>query len=44
LDVNYISKNYNFVDQIVPQMKKLALDAIKSSYLKLSPKRLEHNF
>ena len=29
---------------MLPQMKAICLEAVKSSYLKLSPKRLKHNF
>jgi hypothetical protein len=37
LDTVYPSKNYNFAEQILPEIRRLSLNAIKSSYLKLSP-------
>lgn len=44
LDNNFPKKNYKFESQILPQMKSICLDAVKSSCLKLSPQRLKHNF
>jgi tubulin polyglutamylase TTLL1/tubulin monoglycylase TTLL3/8 len=37
-------KKYNFKEQILPQMKKMATDAAKSVYLKVSSKQQMHNF
>jgi tubulin monoglycylase TTLL3/8 len=44
LDSNYSKEKYNLEQQILPKMKKIALDSIKSSFVRLSPERLKHNF
>ena len=40
---NYSGK-YNFKDKILPEMKQIALDSVKSIYLSMAPKRQMHNF
>jgi hypothetical protein len=37
LDMNYNGKRYNFKEQILPDMKKMATDAAKSVFTKVSP-------
>lgn len=44
LDATYPKKKYNFEKQILSEMKAISIDAVRSSYLKLSPQRLKHNF
>ena len=43
LDSNYKDK-YNFEEEILPKMKAIALDAVKSVFVKISPERKMHNF
>jgi hypothetical protein len=40
LDTTYHKKNYSFERQILPKMKQIATDAVKSVFLKLSPSNL----
>jgi hypothetical protein len=44
LDVTYPNKHYSINNQILPKMKDIGRDAVKSAFLKLSPNNLEHNF
>lgn len=46
LDSTYKDKKdkYRFEEMILPKMKEIALDAIKSTFVKLSPERFKHNF
>ena len=44
LDTKYPKKEYSFEAQIIPKMKKVATDAVRSAYLKLSPSHKENNF
>lgn len=44
LDSVYPNKHYSFAEQIMPKMREIGRDAIRSAYLKLSPSNLEHNF
>jgi tubulin polyglutamylase TTLL1 len=37
LDMNFNGKRYNFKEQILPKMKKMATDAAKSVFTKVSP-------
>jgi hypothetical protein len=42
--MNYSQKKYNFRNTILPQMKKMATDAAKSVYTKISPGNQINNF
>jgi len=44
LDTTYPKDDYDFEEQILPKMKSICLDAVKSSFVKLSPERYKHNF
>ena len=44
LDAKYPKKDLNFENKILPKMKQVATDAVKSAYLKLSPENKENNF
>ena len=44
LDTNHQKEKYSFDDQILPRMKEIAADAIRSTYIKINPERLKHNF
>lgn len=44
LDTVYPKKKYSFARQILPRMKQIATDAVKSVALKIAPGNLEHNF
>ena len=35
---------YNFRERIIPEMKEMALDSVKSIYLSMAPDRQMHNF
>jgi hypothetical protein len=38
------TKKYNFKEQILPQMKKMGSDAVRSVFTKISPGNLMNNF
>jgi hypothetical protein len=44
LDQRYPDKKINFYESIYPKMRSVARDAVRSSYLRLDPRKLEHNF
>ena len=44
LDINHHGKKYSFREQILPQMRKMATDAVRSVYTKISPRNLMNNF
>jgi hypothetical protein len=44
LDTTHPKEGLNFEERILPKMKAICLDAVKSSFVKLSPERYKHNF
>lgn len=45
LDSTFKEKEkYNFEEVILPRMKEITLDAVRSTFVKLSPEKLKHNF
>jgi D-alanine-D-alanine ligase-like ATP-grasp enzyme len=44
LDTNYRKSNFDFINGILPQMKRICTDAIRASYFLLDPDRKTHNF
>ena len=45
LDSTFKEKEkYNFEEVILPRMKEITLDAVRSTFVKLSPERLKQNF
>jgi tubulin--tyrosine ligase len=40
LDQTYPKQDFSFFDNILPRMKEICLDAIKSACLKISPEKL----
>lgn len=44
LDSNFPSKKYNFESTILPQMRNLAIDAIKANFINMDSKKKLNNF
>jgi hypothetical protein len=42
--MHYKSNKYDFMNGILPQMKKIATDAIKASFFLLDQEKRKHNF
>lgn len=44
LEQRYPERKYNFYEMVYPKMRRVAGEAVRSSYLRLDPRKLEHNF
>ena len=44
LDQTMPDRKLSFYDSIYPKMREVARDAVRSAYLRMDPRRLQHNF